>query len=114
MATSSASTWARGVADITAASHWQGVQRLMAGGGRYLAVSRSGAGQMFAVVRMEDKTSAVRWCIPVGWRYRLYADKNPCGGSYKDLVGNGAVQTLSNLGDIGFNDKVSCSKWLQQ
>jgi hypothetical protein len=62
----------------------------------------------------EDKTSSVRWCIPVGWRYRLYADKNPCGGSYKDLVGNGAVQTLSNLGDIGFNDKVSCSKWLQQ
>lgn len=62
----------------------------------------------------EDKTSSARWCIPPGWRYRLFADKNACGGSFRDLVGNGFVQSISNFSDISFNDRVSCSRWLQQ
>ena len=62
----------------------------------------------------EDKTSSAKWCIPAGWRYRLWENKNPCGGSYRDLVGNGAVQMNSDFKNISFGDKVSCSQWLQQ
>jgi len=62
----------------------------------------------------EDKTSSAKWCIPAGWRYRLWENKNPCSGSYRDLLGNGAVQTNSDFKSISFGDKVSCSQWLQQ
>jgi hypothetical protein len=55
----------------------------------------------------EDKASAVRWCIPPGWRYRLFKDKN-FTGSINDLVGSGAKA----LG--GFGDETSSSKWLNQ
>jgi hypothetical protein len=55
----------------------------------------------------EDKASAVRFCIPPGWRYRLYQDKN-YSGSFRDLVGSGSI----NLGSAGFGDKTSSSRWL--
>ncbi|HWM90567.1 MAG TPA: hypothetical protein VN493_07355 [Thermoanaerobaculia bacterium] len=58
----------------------------------------------------EDKTSAAKWCVPPGWRYRLYQHKNPCGGSFRDLTGAGEED---NFDDIGFGDEVSCSRWLQ-
>jgi len=43
--------------------HWQGVQRLPADGGRFLAVSRSGNGIGFVIVRMESRS-------PDGERFR--------------------------------------------
>ena len=43
--------------------HWQGVQRLPADGGRFLAVSRSGNGIGFVVVKMESRS-------PDGGRFR--------------------------------------------
>ena len=55
----------------------------------------------------EDKASAVRYCIPPGWRYRLYKDKNYKGG-YHDLIGTGS----KNLNSYGFGDKTSSSRWL--
>jgi hypothetical protein len=58
----------------------------------------------------EDKTSAAKWCVPPGWRYRLYQNKNSCGGSFRDLVGSSEE---NNFNDISFGDKVSCSRWLQ-
>ena len=57
----------------------------------------------------EDRASSAKWCIPPGWRYRLYKDKNHCGGSYRDLVGSGSED---NLKDISFGDDASCSRWL--
>jgi hypothetical protein len=57
-----------------------------------------------------DKASAVRWCIPIGHRVRLYADSN-FRGSTKDLIGNGSVQEV-NLNTWGFGDKVSSARWL--
>jgi hypothetical protein len=65
----------------------------------------------------EDKTSAAWWCLPRGWRHRLYADKSPCGGRTVDLVGTGVPQSDPNLDDSsgpvrGFGDEVSCSAWI--
>lgn len=54
----------------------------------------------------EDKASAVRWCLPPGYRLRLYEDKN-YGGKVYDLRGRGERK----LGDVGWGDKVSSSKW---
>jgi hypothetical protein len=55
----------------------------------------------------EDKASSVFYCIPPGWRYRLYKDKY-YGGSYYDLIGVG----VKNLEIYGFGDKTSSSRWL--
>lgn len=57
-----------------------------------------------------DKASAVRWCIPVGHRVRLYSDSN-YGGSYKDLIGNGTLREV-NLNTWSFGDKASSARWL--
>jgi hypothetical protein len=35
----------------------------------------------------EDKTSSVRWCLPHGAAFRLWENKNSCGGASRDLVG---------------------------
>jgi hypothetical protein len=35
----------------------------------------------------EDKTSSVRWCLPPGAVFRLWQNKNSCGGDHLDLVG---------------------------
>jgi hypothetical protein len=64
----------------------------------------------------EDKTSAARWCLPSGWKYRLYEDKSTCSGSTRDLVGTGKPKEDKNFGNdegiANFGDKVSCSKWI--
>lgn len=60
----------------------------------------------------EDKASSVRWCIPSGGAYRLWQDKNPCEGSNLDLAGNGTLQKIANLDDVGFGDSASCSEWI--
>ena len=57
----------------------------------------------------EDRASSAKWCIPPGWRYRLYKDKNSCGGSYRDLTGIGSEDDFK---DISFGDDASCSRWL--
>jgi hypothetical protein len=59
----------------------------------------------------EDKTSSVRWCIPHGATFRLWEDKNSCGGSHLDLVGDGTFHTISNLDSVGFGDAASCAEW---
>jgi hypothetical protein len=43
--------------------HWQGIQRLMPGGGRYVVVTRSGSGKSFGIVRMGSRD-------PAGERFR--------------------------------------------
>jgi hypothetical protein len=65
----------------------------------------------------EDKASAAWWCLPRGWRHRLFADKSPCGGRTVDLVGTGVPESDPNLDDAGgpvrgFGDEVSCSAWI--
>ena len=65
----------------------------------------------------EDKASAALWCLPRGWRYRLYRHKSPCGGRAVDLVGSGTPDLDSDFGDNrgavrDFGDAVSCSSWI--
>jgi hypothetical protein len=57
----------------------------------------------------EDKTSSARWCIPPGWRLRLFKNKNPCSGATHDLTNSGSQ---ANFDNIGFGDDVSCSRWM--
>ncbi|MCP3097335.1 hypothetical protein LZ198_00455 [Myxococcus sp. K15C18031901] len=59
---------------------------------------------------LNDKVSAVRWCIPLGHRVRLYQDSNHAGG-YKDLVGDGTAREV-NLNTWSFGDKTSSARWL--
>lgn len=49
-----------GAADVDVSHHWQGVQRLMSGNGRYLAISRSvtDANVSFVVVEMGSRNTA--------------------------------------------------------
>jgi hypothetical protein len=54
-----------------------------------------------------DKTSAVRYCLPFGWRFRLYEHSN-FGGSYKELKGSGSL----NLNTVGFGDKTSSGRFI--
>jgi len=54
----------------------------------------------------EDKASSVRWCMPPGYKMRLWEDKS-FKGKVLDLKGRGE----RNLKDAGWNDKVSSSQW---
>ncbi|MDY7232897.1 hypothetical protein [Hyalangium rubrum] len=54
-----------------------------------------------------DKTSSVRWCLPFGWRVRLY-ENDSYGGSYKELNGSGSL----NLHSVGFGDKTSSVRFV--
>ena len=75
------------------------------------AVGLITAGDRFADVdNFNDKTSAVRYCIPPGYRVRLYKDSNYSGGT-KDLIGTGGPVSV-NLNDWGFGDKTSAAQWL--
>lgn len=65
----------------------------------------------------EDKSSAARWCLPSGWRYRLYRHKGGCRGRTVDLIGSGAPASDRKFSDGSgvvrrFNDEVSCSRWI--
>lgn len=65
----------------------------------------------------EDKASAARWCLPIGASFRMFEDKNGCGGSKRTLVGEGAPRSDRRFGDSSgavrdFNDDVSCSRWI--
>jgi hypothetical protein len=64
-----------------------------------------------AVERFNDKTSAVRWAIPPGWRVRLYDDASPCGGRFVELSGTGEE---ADLRKEGFSDAVSCVQWVRE
>ncbi|WP_163988935.1 hypothetical protein [Pyxidicoccus caerfyrddinensis] len=67
-------------------------------------------GSFHSIDAFNDKASAVRWCIPPGWRVRLYGDSN-YSGSYKDLIGTGTLREV-NLNSWSFGDKVSSARWL--
>jgi hypothetical protein len=54
-----------------------------------------------------DKTSAVRYCLPYGWRARIYEHSN-FGGSYRELSGRGSL----NLNNVSFGDKTSSMRFL--
>jgi hypothetical protein len=54
-----------------------------------------------------DKTSAVRYCLPYGWRARLYEHAN-FGGSYRELQGRGSL----NLNHVSFGDKTSSVRFV--
>ncbi|WP_043392719.1 hypothetical protein [Archangium violaceum] len=54
-----------------------------------------------------DKASAVRYCLPSGWRARLYEHSN-FGGSYRELSGRGSL----NLNNVSFGDKTSSMRFL--
>jgi hypothetical protein len=54
-----------------------------------------------------DKTSAVRWCLPFGWRFRIY-EHDSYGGSYKELKGSGS----QNLNSWNFGDKMSSGRFI--
>ena len=54
-----------------------------------------------------DKTSAARWCIPAGWRVRLY-DDDGFRDRYKEFTGTGE----QNLNAVGFNDKTSSVRFV--
>jgi hypothetical protein len=60
----------------------------------------------------EDKASSARWCLPPGVTYRLWEDKEDCGGDPLDLVGTGVLEEIANFDNVGFGDKASCSEWL--
>jgi hypothetical protein len=62
------------------------------------------------VDNFNDKVSAVRYCIPPGYRVRLYKDSN-YSGSTKDLVGTGAPTSV-NLNNWSFGDNTSAAQWL--
>lgn len=53
-----------------------------------------------------DKTSSVRWRLPVGVNAVLY-EHDSYGGDSRLLVGTGSVGFFANLDDIGFGDKTS-------
>lgn len=55
-----------------------------------------------------DKISSVTWKLPVGTTYSLF-EHDTYGGAELRLIGNGRIQSLSDLGD--FNDKTSSSKF---
>lgn len=59
---------------------------------------------------LNDKVSAVRWCLPPGHRVRLHADSN-YSGKTQDLIGDGSLREV-NLNSWGFGDKVSSARWL--
>jgi hypothetical protein len=54
-----------------------------------------------------DKTSAVRYCLPYGWRARLYEHAN-FGGGYRELNGRGSL----NLNNVSFGDKTSSMRFV--
>ena len=58
-----------------------------------------------------DKASSVRYCLPPGYSYRLYAN-NTYGSSVVNLSGTGYVGSIYNLGTIGFGDKLSSSRFI--
>jgi hypothetical protein len=60
-----------------------------------------------SVEGFNDKASAVRYCMPSGWRVRLYEHANH-GGSYLDLSGRGSL----NLNSVSFGDKTSSMRFL--
>ena len=66
----------------------------------------------------EDKSSAARWCLPSGARYRLFRHKSGCRGRSVDLIGTGFPARDPKFGDGSgavrrFNDEVSCSRWIE-
>jgi hypothetical protein len=54
-----------------------------------------------------DKTSAVRYCLPYGWRFRLY-EHSGFQGSYRELKGRGSL----NLNNVSFGDKTSSGRFI--
>ncbi len=54
-----------------------------------------------------DKASSIRYCIPSGWRFRLY-EHSSYGGGYRELRGTGSV----NLNNVAFGDKGSSGRFV--
>jgi hypothetical protein len=49
-----------------------------------------------------DRTRSARWCIPLGYRYRLWMDTNRSGDSF-DLVGSGTLESREWANRMGFS-----------
>lgn len=55
-----------------------------------------------------DKTSSVKWQIPVGWQCVIFDDSNFKDSSFP-LIGSGQVEANADLGS--FSDKTSSLRW---
>ncbi len=73
----------------------------------YPDAGRENAASFSNTEGFNDKASSIRYCIPFGWRYRLYENSN-YGGSYKQFGGRGSV----NLHSVGFGDKGSSGRFI--
>jgi hypothetical protein len=61
-----------------------------------------------------NSAEAVRWCLPLGWSYRVYdkampVGSNPCSGKWFTLYGNNQQYVYADLSKIGRADMASCS-----
>lgn len=74
---------------VTSASHWQGIQRLAVGDGRYLTVSQSGSARAFHVVQMGSRNTAGT---------RLRSNRLVAGLSYPDTAPSGADRVVLEQG----------------
>lgn len=63
------------------------------------------------VERFDDMVSSAQWSLPAGWKFRLYENKSPCGGSFIDLTATGEIKNFKKL---KFNDKTSCAEWIEE
>ncbi|HET6564943.1 MAG TPA: hypothetical protein VFG52_05975, partial [Xanthomonadales bacterium] len=53
-----------------------------------------------------DKASSIRWRLPLGVSALLREDDGYAGDNFP-LLANGTLQTITNLGSVGFGDKTS-------
>jgi hypothetical protein len=94
---------------VSVTSHWQGLQRLPAAGGRYLAVSHSGDTKAFTVVHMEsrDAGTGLRFrsnrlnatyhypgTAPSAWDRAVHDERLP---AYLSYTHSGGMQASGNL-----------------
>ena len=61
--------------------------------------------------QFNKKISSVRFQIPIGFSYRLYEAKD-YQGKYIDLNGTGKVQSIKKLEKLGFDNRVSSSRYI--
>ena len=57
-----------------------------------------------------DEVSSIRYQLPNGVTYTVYEDSN-YSGDYITLVGTGAIEEISDLGDVSFGDEISSSRF---
>ncbi|WNG58949.1 hypothetical protein F0U59_32625 [Archangium gephyra] len=73
----------------------------------YPDYTRENYSNFSSIEGFNDKASAVRYCLPHGWRARLYEHSN-FGGGYRELNGRGSL----NLNNVSFGDKTSSMRFV--